>query len=209
MTGGRRAAEYVLDMIEHAGLAQSFIRGLSAEEFAADLKSRHAVVNVLAIVGEAAAKLPRDFRDAHGDIPWAKIIGMRNVLAHDYLGTRANIVYDTCRPWSTSWNVCWPTPPNPSLPRRLGHQLHGVHPAGQFRGQQGIDHAVALDAGLADERGRHDLYEEMAFPLGIGASMADMAMGFIDHGEVDRGETLGELLLHGDADLHAFPFAEC
>lgn len=95
MTGGRRAAEYVLDMIEHARLAQSFIEGLSAEEFTADLKSRHAVVNVLAIVGEAAAKLPKDFRDLHHGIPWAKIIGMRNVLAHDYLGTRADVVYDT------------------------------------------------------------------------------------------------------------------
>ena len=40
------------------------------------------------IIGEAAAKLGRDFHDAHPGIPWAEIVAMRNVLVHDYFGSK-------------------------------------------------------------------------------------------------------------------------
>lgn len=38
----------------------------------------------LMILGEASNRLSEEFRAAHADIPWSKIIGMRNVLIHDY-----------------------------------------------------------------------------------------------------------------------------
>jgi len=41
-------------------------------------------VHYLEILGEAAARLSNEFRDRHPDIPWFKIIGMRNILVHDY-----------------------------------------------------------------------------------------------------------------------------
>ena len=36
------------------------------------------------IIGEAASKLSREFRDAHPEIPWQRIIAQRNVIAHEY-----------------------------------------------------------------------------------------------------------------------------
>lgn len=36
------------------------------------------------IIGEAAARLPDDLKDANPAIPWRGMIGMRNVLAHGY-----------------------------------------------------------------------------------------------------------------------------
>ena len=44
------------------------------------------VIHHLQIVGEAAARLDRDFHAAHPDIPWAAIVAMRNILVHDYFG---------------------------------------------------------------------------------------------------------------------------
>lgn len=44
------------------------------------------VIHHLQIIGEAAARLDRDFHDAHPDIPWAEIVAMRNILVHDYFG---------------------------------------------------------------------------------------------------------------------------
>lgn len=38
----------------------------------------------LQILGEAAARVSDQFQDNHPDIPWFKIIGMRNILVHDY-----------------------------------------------------------------------------------------------------------------------------
>ena len=38
----------------------------------------------LQIIGEAARKISQELRDAHPEIPWRKIIGMRHVLVHQY-----------------------------------------------------------------------------------------------------------------------------
>ena len=45
---------------------------------------RLAVERALEIVGEAARGASSEFRAAHPQIPWADIIGQRNILAHEY-----------------------------------------------------------------------------------------------------------------------------
>lgn len=63
--------------------------------FAADLKTQYAVIRTLEIVGEATKRLPLAFRDAHPDIPWRKMAGMRDVLAHQYEGVNPLVLYRT------------------------------------------------------------------------------------------------------------------
>lgn len=48
----------------------------------------------LQIIGEAARALPDDVRAMAPDIPWSKIIGMRNVLVHGYFEIDTDIVWD-------------------------------------------------------------------------------------------------------------------
>jgi len=38
----------------------------------------------LEIIGEAANRVSRSFREAHPEIPWQRIVAQRNVLAHEY-----------------------------------------------------------------------------------------------------------------------------
>ena len=38
------------------------------------------------VIGEAARQLSEPLRNAHSEVPWAQIVGMRNVLVHDYFG---------------------------------------------------------------------------------------------------------------------------
>lgn len=47
----------------------------------------------LQIIGEAAARITTDLRDAHPEVPWRQIIGMRNVLAHGYFDIDLDIVW--------------------------------------------------------------------------------------------------------------------
>jgi uncharacterized protein with HEPN domain len=48
----------------------------------------------LQIIGEAARGLPDDVRARAPEIPWPKIIGMRNVLVHGYFHVDAEIVWN-------------------------------------------------------------------------------------------------------------------
>lgn len=92
------------------------------------------------------------------------------------------------------------------LPRRARHQLQRVHRSGQFFRQQGVDHAVALDAGLAGESLRHVLYAEMGLAAGAVAGMADVAAGIVEHFQPGGGQSLGKFPLDGGADLHCRSF---
>lgn len=39
---------------------------------------------LVAKIGEAANRLPRDYRDAHPEVPWKQIRGLRNIVTHAY-----------------------------------------------------------------------------------------------------------------------------
>ena len=45
---------------------------------------RLAVERQLLVVGEAAGGVSPEFRRSHPEIPWGRLIGQRNVLAHEY-----------------------------------------------------------------------------------------------------------------------------
>lgn len=44
----------------------------------------YGIVKNIEIIGEAAYKLTRDFKESHPDTPWDYIVKMRHVLVHDY-----------------------------------------------------------------------------------------------------------------------------
>lgn len=45
---------------------------------------RDAVNRVVQVIGEAAAKVSKQFRDSHPEIPWRPIIAQRHILVHEY-----------------------------------------------------------------------------------------------------------------------------
>jgi uncharacterized protein with HEPN domain len=66
--------------------------GLSFDAFAADETLRRAFVRSLEIVGEAAKKVPEDFRAAYPLVEWHAMAGMRDRLIHDYFGVDFELV---------------------------------------------------------------------------------------------------------------------
>ena len=68
--------------------------GLTFETFAADETLRRAFVRSLEIIGEAAKKVPEDFRVLHPTVEWRAMAGMRDRLIHDYFGVDFELVWD-------------------------------------------------------------------------------------------------------------------
>jgi uncharacterized protein with HEPN domain len=60
-----------------------------------DEKSLYAVLHALQYIGEAVSRLPSEVTELAPQIPWAKIRSMRNVIAHDYSGIDATVVWET------------------------------------------------------------------------------------------------------------------
>jgi uncharacterized protein with HEPN domain len=68
--------------------------GLQFEEFVANETLRRAFVRSLEIIGEAAKKVPEDFRSLHPAVEWRAMSGMRDRLIHDYFGVDYELVWD-------------------------------------------------------------------------------------------------------------------
>ncbi len=51
----------------------------------------------LDVIGEAAKKVPADFKQEHPGIKWPAMAGMRDRLTHDYFGVDFEIVRDVVR----------------------------------------------------------------------------------------------------------------
>ncbi len=75
---------YLWDMREAAREITEFMKGVSHAEFEKNKQLRYAIERQLMVIGEAANHISGEFHESHAEIPWAQIIGQRNVLAHDY-----------------------------------------------------------------------------------------------------------------------------
>ena len=74
----------VADMIDNASDSIAFVDGLTFSEFCLDRKTKAAVLRCIQTIGEAASRVSQNERNAHPEIPWKEIIGMRNILVHRY-----------------------------------------------------------------------------------------------------------------------------
>jgi len=79
-----RDIAFLWDIFEAAKDIHDFVRGITFKEFSLDKKTRYAVERQLLVIGEAAKKISENYKQKHDKIPWNKIVGLRNILAHEY-----------------------------------------------------------------------------------------------------------------------------
>jgi uncharacterized protein with HEPN domain len=92
-TSKRHLEVYFEDILSAAKLIGEYI----ADGRGAFFKNRmiqDAVLYKLAIIGEASSKLPNTLRKKHTHVPWKSIIGLRNIVIHDYTGVKIERIWD-------------------------------------------------------------------------------------------------------------------
>ncbi len=80
-------------MIDAAGSVARFIEDRLKRDIEADEMLRFALVRAIEIFGEAASRVSADTRNAHLNIPWQPIVGMRNRLVHAYFDIDVDILW--------------------------------------------------------------------------------------------------------------------
>jgi uncharacterized protein with HEPN domain len=86
---------YLVDILEAADAIQRFIEPTNKEGFLCYELRQSGVLQKLIVIGEAAARLPKEFQAKHTEIEWSDIIGFRNIAVHEYFAIMWEIVWET------------------------------------------------------------------------------------------------------------------
>jgi len=81
------------DIWEAVEKIERYVSGMDHNAFVKDEKTVDSVVRNLEIIGEAANRLPQNFKIQHSEIEWPQIIGLRHRIVHDYFNIDVEIVW--------------------------------------------------------------------------------------------------------------------
>jgi len=90
----RSPRERLLDILEAIARIERYV-ALGKVRFLEDELIQVWIVHHLERIGEAAARLGREFHEAHPQVPWREMVAMRNLLVHEYFSVDLEEVWET------------------------------------------------------------------------------------------------------------------
>lgn len=81
--GDNARLQHILDAILEI---ESYTNGVNVEEFVSNSMMFNATLHQLEIIGEASNRLSEQLMQDHNHIPWARMVGLRNLVIHEYFG---------------------------------------------------------------------------------------------------------------------------
>ncbi len=94
MSEARDIRDYLVDMSDMLEKLQTFVHGMTLEDFRKDDKTVFAVIRAFEVLGEAAKHIPEEYRHQHLGVQWQKIAALRNKLIHEYFSVNLDIVWN-------------------------------------------------------------------------------------------------------------------
>jgi uncharacterized protein with HEPN domain len=88
---------YIIDIVDCIIDINEFTKSILFTDFEKDKMRKLAVERQLEVIGQAANKISKETQDTLENIPWGKIIGLRNKLAHDYGEILAERIWNISR----------------------------------------------------------------------------------------------------------------
>ena len=85
---------FLQDILEAAVKIETMVLGIDRAAFSGDWRIRDVVLHNLEVIGEAVKRLPESLTAEAPEVPWKRIAGFRDILAHAYFSVDDAIVWD-------------------------------------------------------------------------------------------------------------------
>ncbi len=92
--------EYVLyleDMLESMRKIEEYLGGLDFRSFKMSYMAVDAIIRNFEIIGEASKSIPTHIKNNYPEIPWKKMYGLRNLIAHEYFGIDYEMIWEIAK----------------------------------------------------------------------------------------------------------------
>ena len=84
---------YFEDILESIQKIEEYTNTLTKEKFSDVAGTQDAVLMRLIVIGETANKIQTSIKNKYKEIPWRKIINLRNLIVHDYTSININRIW--------------------------------------------------------------------------------------------------------------------
>ncbi len=84
----------LVDILQAGRLSASYVQGVAPEDFLTDTEKQDAVIRRIEIIGDAARHFAEETRTAIPALPFRRMRGMRNIVAHDYANVALPVVWE-------------------------------------------------------------------------------------------------------------------
>jgi uncharacterized protein with HEPN domain len=88
---------FVEDIISAVEKIERYTKKQSFKDFSENEMAVDAAIRNFEVIGEAAAKIPKEVKDTYPFVEWKEMTGFRNILIHDYFGVDVESLWDTIR----------------------------------------------------------------------------------------------------------------
>lgn len=90
----KRYLLFLNDIIESMNRIDIYTKGVDYDSFCNNQMLIDAVIRNLEVIGEASRNIPEEIRNEYNNVPWRKMIGLRNILIHEYFGVDESIIWE-------------------------------------------------------------------------------------------------------------------
>lgn len=88
---------YIKHILDAIDAIEFYIKDVDFDEFTGNRMMFDAVVRGFEIIGEATRNIEMDFRSLYPEVPWHKMVAMRNFLTHEYMVISKAVIWETVR----------------------------------------------------------------------------------------------------------------
>ena len=85
---------FIQDILDCMKKIEAYTKGMDYTEFSENQLTVDAVIRNIEIIGEASANVPAKVRENYVDIPWKRMVGLRNITIHEYFGVDNTIIWE-------------------------------------------------------------------------------------------------------------------
>jgi len=85
---------FLEDILRSIEKIERYTGGLDYRGFRSDEKSTDAVIRNLEIIGEVSKNIPSTVKNKFPQVPWKRMMGLRNIVIHEYFGVDLKIIWE-------------------------------------------------------------------------------------------------------------------
>jgi uncharacterized protein with HEPN domain len=94
MRSGGETTDFLGLMVDCIACIEEYLHGFDKKQFVGSQLTHDAVIRRLIMIGECIKSLPWALKDQYTMVDWYRLVGIRDILVHDYWGIDMDLVYD-------------------------------------------------------------------------------------------------------------------